>query len=577
MSAPVSGGREGSLEAPTRHPIDWKNPSFYDEAALHKELERVFDICHGCRRCFSLCNSFPTLFDAIDASPTGELDGVAKKVYWEVVDHCYLCDMCFMTKCPYVPPHPWNIDFPHLMLRAKAVHAKKEGIGFRNKLLASTDTVGAIAGIPVVVEVVNAVNASGVGRKLLDATLGVHPEAPIPKYHSNTARKRLKDLVGTTADAASRGPATPTSAADDRTSVAGARGANGEAAASGGASVSGDVDAPAAPKRAPMSARAAVMAEMAALEAEAGDSPPTPAAPKPAVPASAPKKETAAEKLARLEAAAAAMEAPAPSAADQVPTPAKEPAVAAVVSVRPTTGRVALFTTCYGNRNEPDLDVDLVKVFQHNGIEVRLVAKEECCGMPKLELGDLESVARHKDANIPQLLKVIQDGYDIVAPIPSCVLMFKQELPLMFPADADVKAVQSCIFDPFEYLMLRHRAGLLKTDFKQSLGKVSYHVPCHLRVQNIGLKTRDVLKLVPDTTVDVIERCSGHNGTYAVKKEFRAASVKIGRPVMTRVETAQPAYYASDCPMAGHQIESGMKDAQEPTHPLKLLRIAYGL
>ncbi len=564
MSASVSGGREGSLEAPTRHPIDWKNPAFYDGVALEKELERVFDICHGCRRCFSLCNSFPTLFDAIDASSTGELDAVDKKVYWEVVDHCYLCDMCFMTKCPYVPPHPWNVDFPHLMLRAKAVHAKKEGIGLRNKVLASTDTVGAIAGIPVVVEIVNAVNASAVGRKLLDATLGVHPEAPIPKYHSNTARKRLKDLVGTTAEAANNGGASPrstaTSAADERR--AGAAGA-------------------AAPARAPLSARAAVMAEMAALEA-ANDAPSAPA-PKSAASATPPKKETAAEKLARLEAASAGEATrdagPAALSASEAAAAAKEKSAskAAATAVRPTTGRVALFTTCYGNRNEPDLDVDLVKIFQHNNIEVRLVAKEECCGMPKLELGDLESVERHKQANIPQLMKVITDGYDIVAPIPSCVLMFKQELPLMFPDDADVRAVQSRIFDPFEYLMLRHRAGLLKTDFKRSLGKISYHVPCHLRVQNIGLKTRDILKLVPDTTVDVIERCSGHNGTYAVKKEFRAASVKIGRPVMNRVESAQPAYYASDCPMAGHQIESGMKDAQEPTHPLKLLRIAYGL
>jgi Fe-S oxidoreductase len=626
MSAPFSVGREGSLEAPTRHPIDSKNPAFYDEAALDKELTRVFDICHGCRRCFSLCNSFPTLFDAIDASSTGELDGVDKKVYWEVVDHCYLCDMCFMSKCPYVPPHPWNIDFPHLMLRAKAVHAKKEGIGFRNKLLASTDAVGAIAGIPVVVEVVNAVNASSVGRKLLDATLGVHPEAPIPKYHSNTARKRLKDLVGTTADdskgessvrstsaeAASNGAAPRSdanSAADERASGAVAPGANGTVGegngASGAAGATGaTLDAAAAPKRVPVSARAAVMAEMAALEA--GDDLPSAPASKPAASVSPPRKETAAEKLARLEAAAASMESPAPAketAAQKLArleaassgesareaaavTAASAPAAAAkqaskaanaAGAVRPTTGRVAIFTTCYGNRNEPDLDVDLVKIFQHNGIEVRLVAKEECCGMPKLELGDLDSVARHKEANIPQLKKVIDDGYDIVAPIPSCVLMFKQELPLMFPDDPDVRKVQSRIFDPFEYLMLRHRAGLLKTDFKQSLGKVSYHVPCHLRVQNIGLKTRDVLKLVPDTTVDVIERCSGHNGTYAVKKEFRAASVKIGRPVMNRVESAQPAYYASDCPMAGHQIESGMKDAKEPTHPLKLLRIAYGL
>ena len=162
MSQPPAG--EGSFEAPTRHPLDWRNPDFYDEAALTKEMERVFDICHGCRRCFSLCNSFPTLFDAVDESSTGEVDGVDKKVYWEVVDHCYLCDMCFMTKCPYVPPHPWNIDFPHLMLRAKATRNRKEGEGFANKALAATDTVGNLAGIPVVAEVVNAVNRSSVGR-----------------------------------------------------------------------------------------------------------------------------------------------------------------------------------------------------------------------------------------------------------------------------------------------------------------------------------------------------------------------------------------------------------------------------
>jgi Fe-S oxidoreductase len=567
MSSSVPGGREGSLEAPTRHPLDWKNPAFYDEAALEKELTRVFDICHGCRRCFSLCNSFPTLFDAVDGSSTGELDSVDKKVYWEVVDHCYLCDMCFMTKCPYVPPHPWNVDFPHLMLRAKAVHSNKHGMSLRNQVLASTDKVGAIAGIPVVVELVNAVNQSALGRKLLDKTLGVHPEAPIPKYYSNTARKRLKSLIGTTSDAvtSSAGVASPTRV------VSPAEVASRQAVAS-----PVGVTSPTGTAKDALSEAAVVAGQAAA---------PTPAAPAtpPVSPATVPVKESAAAKLARLEAAAAALEAsPPPAAAAPNREPASSQSAAALsqksaTPSRAITGRVALFTTCYGNRNEPDLDVDLVKIFQHNGIEVRLVAKEQCCGMPKLELGDLEAVARAKEANIPQLLKVIRDGYDIVAPIPSCVLMFKQELPLMFPNDEDVTTVRSRMFDPFEYLMLRHRAGQLKTDFKQSLGKVSYHVPCHLRVQNIGLKTRDVLKLVPDTTVDVIERCSGHNGTYAVKKEFRAASVKIGRPVMTRVENAQPAYYTSDCPMAGHQIQSGMKDAKEPTHPLKLLRIAYGL
>jgi len=140
-----------------------------------------------------------------------------------------------------------------------------------------------------------------------------------------------------------------------------------------------------------------------------------------------------------------------------------------------------------------------------------------------------------------------------------------------------VQRVARRIFDPFEYLMRRHAAGLLRTDFKNTLGKVSYHVPCHLRVQNLGLKTRDVLKLVPGTTVEPIERCSGHNGTYGVKQRFRAASMKIGRPVVQRVESSQCDHYASDCPMAGHQIESGLQPPRPPEHPLRLLRLAYGL
>ena len=444
-------GREGSLEAPTRHPLQWRNAEFYDEAALQTELERVFEICHGCRRCFSLCNAFPTLFDAIDATDTGELEGVERKAYWQVVDHCYLCDMCFMTKCPYVPPHPWALDFPHLMLRAKAVRTRQEGVSLRNRALAATEAVGRIAGIPVVAQLVNAVNRSGAGRALLEKTLGVDATAPVPQYHSRTARKRLQRL-GTAEDGTTAGVATPE-----------------------------------------------------------------------------------------------------------------------------TTGKVALFTTCYGNRNEPELNEDLAAVFEHNGIAVRLLASEHCCGMPRLELGDLEAVARLKEQNVPQLIAALEAGYDIVAPIPSCVLMFKQELPLMFPDEAPVHRIAKRIFDPFEYLMLRHRAGALRTDFKHSLGKVSYHVACHLRVQNIGLKTRDVLQLVPQTTVEPIERCSGHDGTYGVKKEFRAASVKIGRPVMSRVEASGAEHYASDCPMAGRQIQTGLASGAEPEHPLRLLRLAYGL
>ncbi|MDH5613738.1 MAG: Fe-S oxidoreductase, partial [Gammaproteobacteria bacterium] len=167
--------REGSLDAPTRHPLDWKSPSFYDENNLNKELERVYDICHGCRRCVSLCNAFPTLFDLVDESDTMEVDGVAKADYMKVVDECYLCDLCFMTKCPYVPPHEWNLDFPHLMLRAKAVNFKKGNTKTRDKLLTSTDAVGKLASIPVISNIVNTVNTMSVTRKVMDKVIGVHP------------------------------------------------------------------------------------------------------------------------------------------------------------------------------------------------------------------------------------------------------------------------------------------------------------------------------------------------------------------------------------------------------------------
>ena len=448
MTSTTEGTREGSLEAPTRHPLDWTSPSFYDEEGLFKELARVFDICHGCRRCFNLCNSFPTLFDAIDESDTMELDGVAREAYWDVVDHCYLCDMCYMTKCPYVPPHEWNVDFPHLMLRAKAVKFKKGNVRARDRILTATDTVGKLAGIPIVVQLVNATNKTGLGRKALHKVLSVHPDAMLPEYHSKTLRKRIGGGTGT-ADTA--------------------------------------------------------------------------------------------------------------------------------VPAGPTRGRVALFATCYGNYNEPGIGQDLAAILQHNDLPVTLARKEQCCGMPKLELGDLEAVKAARDANIPELVKLVDEGWDIVAPVPSCVLMFKQELPLMFPDDADVARVRDAMFDPFEYLMLRHKHGLLKTDFKTSLGKIAYHVACHLRVQNIGMKTRDLLQLIPDTSVAAIERCSGHDGTYAVKSEFHEISMKICRPVINFVKKADADHYSSDCPMAGHQIENGLDSGKAPEHPLRLLRLAYGL
>jgi Fe-S oxidoreductase len=442
--------REGSLEAPTRHPIDWKSKDFFDETKLFDELERVFDICHGCRRCVSLCTAFPTLFDLVDESETLEVDGVAKKDYWKVVDKCYLCDMCYMSKCPYVPPHEWNVDFPHLMLRAKAQKFKQGGTRFRDKLLSSTDALGKLASIPVVVQMVNAANKNGAARKLMASTLAIHEDTELPEYSSATFRRN-----------------------------------------------------------------------------------------------------------ARIR--------------DDFP----------VKDGKNTPGKVAIFSTCYVNYNEPGIGQDLARILEHNEIPGTIVKQEACCGMPKLELGDLEAVARLKENNIPALSHLAREGYAILTPVPSCTLMFKQELPLMFPEDDDVKAVAEAMFDPFEYLVLRNRDGLLKTDFKQSLGKVSYHVPCHLRVQNMGQKTREMLEKVPDTTVTTVERCSGHDGTWGVKSEYFADSMKIGRPVFRQMAEPEPDYVSSDCAIAGRRIAQGIRASGaapgEKQHPLTLIRIAYGI
>ena len=439
--------REGSLEPPKRHPLDWVNSDFYDEPKLFQEMERVFDICHGCRRCVNLCTAFPRLFDLIDDGATGELDGVEKKNLWEVVDRCYLCDMCFMTKCPYVPPHPWNIDFPHLMLRAKAVKYKKGETGFRDKLLSSTDLMGKLASIPVVVQAVNAANKTPAVRKLMDSMLGIHADRILPDYDSHKFRPNAR--VNSSYEVRD-----------------GAR----------------------------------------------------------------------------------------------------------------TSGKVAIYATCYVNYNEPGIGHDLLKVLEHNEIPACLVEKEACCGMPKLELGDLDAVNDLRKVNIPPLAKLAKEGYAILTAVPSCTLMYKQELPLMFPEDEEVKAVAAAMFDPFEYLMLRNRDGLLKTDFKQPLGKVSYHIPCHSRVQNMGHKTRELLRLVPGTQINTVERCSGHDGTWGVKTEFFEQSMKIGRPVFKQMAASDPDYISSDCPIAGRQIEQGMGETRaRKEHPITLLRTAYGI
>ena len=446
--------REGNLQAPTRHPIAWKSPDYYNEEATLLEMERIFDICHGCRRCVSLCGSFPTLFDLVDESKSGEVEGVDKKDYARVVDQCYLCDLCYMTKCPYVPPHQFNLDFPHTMLRAKAIKFKKGEISTAEKFLASTDVHGQLAGIPIVVQVANAVNQTKLARSVLESVAGVDKNAWLPSL----ATKKFRS-------------GTP-------------------------------------------QARATLVTE--------GDK---------------------------------------------------------------TPGKVAIFATCYINYNEPGIGLDLLKILDHNEVPYVIVEKEKCCGMPKLELGDLEAVNASKEANIPVLARYAREGYAILAAVPSCALMFKQELPLMYPDEPDVQLVKEAMWDPFEYLMQRKRDGLLKTEFPVSLGNVSYQIPCHGRVQNIGKKTEEMLKMIPGTTLNTIERCSGHAGTFGVKKATHQQAMKIGKPVFKAMASmkdgAKPDFISSDCALGGLHIALGFEFiclcAPQLLQPLSLVAKAYGL
>jgi len=429
--------KPGCLNAPERHAIDWQSEDYYDHDSLYQELARVYDICHGCRRCVNLCHTFPTLFDLIDESETLEVDGVQKEDFFKPVEHCYLCDRCYMVKCPYVPPHEWNVDFPHLMLRAKAYQFKNEGTTKSNQFLTATDKVGKIASIPVVAQTTNALNKNKTLRKVLAKTLNVHPDVTLPKYHAKTAKKRVQAIQG--------------------------------------------------------------------------------------------------------------------------------------------RHKVVLFISCFCNYNRPDILEDLVAVLKHNQCEIAFVKNEKCCGMPKLELGDFETVQKLMQHNIELLLPYVDKGYSILSPMPSCVLMFKQELPLMFIKNKALRKVRDAFRDPFEFLLRLDKKNLLNLNFETGLGEVYYHQPCHSQVQNIGTKVRDVLKLIPDTQITITQRCSGHDGTYGVKVPYFDISMKISKPIAREIEQKKPAIYTSDCPMAGQHIADNLQDTALPVHPISLLRRAYGV
>ncbi|RJF89576.1 glycerol-3-phosphate dehydrogenase [Oleomonas cavernae] len=446
--------REGSLEAPTRHPLAWNDPDFYDEAKLDAELRRVFDICHGCRRCFNLCDSFPRLFDLVDATSEGEVHGVKSEDFGAVVDACTLCDLCFMTKCPYVPPHEFNLDFPHLMLRYRAVEHSKGETPFAQRQLARTDRNGKLAGAMAGLSNWATDADNKFTRGLMEKAAGIDAHAALPKFHRATFKRQAR--------------------------------------------------------KSPIEVNAAA----------------------------------------------------------------------------PAHGRKAvIYATCFANYNAPEIGMAARAVLARNGVETEVVYPR-CCGMPLLEHGNLEGVVANAQAIKAELLPWVDKGYDIVALVPSCALMMKFEWGLLMPDDADIKRLGDAVYDIPEYVVDIAKKEGLAPGLAPLEGGIAVHIACHARAQNMGAKAAEMLKLIPGQDLQVIERCSGHGGSWGVLKEFHEVALKVGKPVARTAAKAGKAHVASECPLAGAHIVEGMRQlngdgtAKVPDkapHPIELFARAYGI
>lgn len=446
---------EGSLGAPTRQTIDWKNPDFADPAKLDEEMRRVFDICHGCRRCFNLCDSFPRLFDLIDDSPQEDVEHLASDSFKPVVEACTLCDMCFMTKCPYVPPHPFMLDFPHLMLRHRFVQAAQGHGEAIQRQLAQTDRNGTAARF--VAPIVNWAGTNTAVRALMDKTVGIDARANLPEFHARTFTAAAKH--------------------DD---------------------VTANSAAPAFGQR-----------------------------------------------------------------------------------------KAALYATCFVNYNKPDTGMDARAVLNHIGVET-LVTYPGCCGMPFLEQAELEKVSQKAARVSRELVKLIDRGYDIVALTASCGLMLKTEWAMICPDNPDVRKVAEHVFDIDEYVVDVARSHGLPPGLTPLPEGVTVHLACHARAQNMGPKAAEMLRMIPDTPVDVIERCSGHGGTFGVVKPTHEVAVKVGKPVFRAAAKQARGHIVSDCPLAAQHIVAHVEapegepqgiagPARVPEHPIQIMARAFGL
>ncbi|HEY2922716.1 MAG TPA: anaerobic glycerol-3-phosphate dehydrogenase subunit C [Candidatus Binatia bacterium] len=233
--------------------------------------------------------------------------------------------------------------------------------------------------------------------------------------------------------------------------------------------------------------------------------------------------------------------------------------------------KIAFFSTCYVNYNQPEIGTDTLEVMARNNVDV-VFGYERCCGMPLWHNGDMDGAVEAAKQNVTDLVRYVQDNRSIVATNPTCSQMIRVEYPRLLGTD-DAKKVAARTIDPMEFLAGLASTGKLNKAFKTGAGKISYHMPCHLRAQNVGYKTRDVLSLLPETTVRVVEECSGHDGTWAMKKENFEQSLKWGSRAFKEMAEGNPKVTCSDCPLAAIQIEQG--NGRRPLNPMQILAKSY--
>jgi glycerol-3-phosphate dehydrogenase subunit C len=436
---------------------DPEHPAYLDEGDLRTELHRVYDLCHGCRLCFNLCPSFPTLFDTIDARD-GDVGAMTAAEQDQVVDECYQCKLCYL-KCPYVPPHEWELDFPRLMMRAHAVR-QSEGVPLKQRLtdqaLARTDLLGTVSS--ALAPLVNATTGTpgSFTRRVMEKTVGMASGRLLPPY----ARQRFSSWFKRRHTTGTRAPVTT-------------------------------------------------------VERQ---------------------------------------------------------------------GEVSVFPTCFIEYMEPDIGKDLVKVYERNGVACSMPEGTSCCGAPWLHQGNIKEFTKAAERNVAVLADEVRAGREVVVAQPTCAYVVRKDYPIYLahtPQAADAELVAAHTADPAEYLMRLHKGEDTALDMEfpgRERGdvpdQVTYHVACHLQAQQIGLKSRDLLK-VAGVKATLVQRCSGIDGTWGYREDNYELARKVAQPLKREVEAAGNSVVCGDCHLANGSIEQ--ETGLRPVHPLQLMARAYGI